>query len=412
MLLYPCMCGLQGGWSLAELQVDELMEVHVCFNPTVMPASQSWGTRPLSAAEDQQLQRAADLGGYLCSALPLVAHELRASAAQLSFLYGGMQQKRQIASPSDYLDPDLAIRYGCAAAAGGWWGGANPRALLTPGEHRRLLHVQVAPSGPPTAATSAQAWPFRRGLAPLIDVPSCPVAAGVVVDYEAALAQLVVQPMPANTASSPPAYPLAPDTGAGEPVTRWFKHAERAHEASTLESAMHAELAASWAAHHVLQEPDSVKPGAREEIIRTQVLSPCASNLDACQGFCPAVLLSLGCTKYNPKGPNLLCALVHTILTLASSGPFHNPQTRSHSQKSVAHLHHEPVLASITRPPDKSTGSVPQTRRLQSRASAPLLSPTSSSTSTWCQLTGWGHMGPSSGEQGGPAAVFPAMHMQ
>lgn len=181
---------------------------------------QCWVNRPLSEDEDEQLQSVMGLAGHLAPALPLLAYELKASSEQLFFLHGLSEP-----GPIPALDKLAGSRYLQQAAgdeAGGW--GPNPRQLLTPAEHARVLRAWPK--------TPTQAACMRQRLCSQVDVAPCPVAADVVGQHETTLAGLVADSLGSEDT---PAYPL-----------------RVSEDATPLAQDMHKELAGSWKEYHQL----------------------------------------------------------------------------------------------------------------------------------------------------------------
>ncbi|KAG2494611.1 hypothetical protein HYH03_007376 [Edaphochlamys debaryana] len=110
---------------------------------------QSWGTRPLTAEELQQLSSVGRLGGHLARGLRPLAAELAAAASQLGHLYS---QPGAPVCPADGVtlrDACIAYRHDVARALRGW-AGLNPRHRLTASEELRVLgaamHQELAES--------------------------------------------------------------------------------------------------------------------------------------------------------------------------------------------------------------------------------------------------------------------------
>ncbi|PNH12759.1 hypothetical protein TSOC_000243 [Tetrabaena socialis] len=214
---------------------------------------QCWGNRPLTGEELAQLRSIGALGGHLAAGLRVLAHELEASACQLSHLHAPTTSAA--ATPTTVeLDPDAAIAYEqetrSGHTSGGW--GPNPRLQLTRVEEERTFGLSRGVSPLPAGLRRALYSPVELRWA-----DPFPVAASFVAEAEERLSGLVV--LVQSTAAPP--YPLGgQQPGAG----------------SGLERAMHAELAASWEAHHLhpSAEQHGVAPGAEECILSLQVRSP------------------------------------------------------------------------------------------------------------------------------------------
>ncbi|PNH12760.1 hypothetical protein TSOC_000242, partial [Tetrabaena socialis] len=210
---------------------------------------QCWGNRPLTGEELAQLRSVGPLGGHLAAGLRVLAHELEASACQLSHLHAPTTSAA-VTPPTVELDPDAAIAYEHEArsgrTSGGW--GPNPRLQLTRAEEERTLGLSRGASPLPTG--------LRRALySPIELADPFPVAASFVAEAEERLSGLVVL---AQSTAAPP-YPLgSQQPGAG----------------GDLERAMHAELAASWEAHHLhpSAEQHGVVAVAEECILSLQAI--------------------------------------------------------------------------------------------------------------------------------------------
>ncbi|KIZ06296.1 hypothetical protein MNEG_1660 [Monoraphidium neglectum] len=239
----------------------------------------SWRDTALSQEELLHLRSAAAFAGHLLPALPLACHELEASAAQLSFLGAavhahpagaGEAAEQQHALAPKQPHTDAATQYLIELSAGGWWGGANPRALLTPGEAARLLGARAAPQAPPS-----ELWPLRLGQARVVDVPECPVPLDAVEAYEQALLGLVLVPAGGSAAAaSGKPYPLT-DPGSAAPDRPQWPFGGRQQPppagrgggaARPLEAEMRSELRASWDEHRGLVVPEEVSAGCRERV--------------------------------------------------------------------------------------------------------------------------------------------------
>ncbi|KAG2441635.1 hypothetical protein HXX76_003254 [Chlamydomonas incerta] len=250
---------------------------------------QCWSTRPLDAAEAEQLAAVGRLGGHLAPGLHLLAHDLAASAAQLAHLHTAAP-----AADSAILDTldSRAAPWLCDARIAaydaplwiarvelppGW--GVNPRLLLSPAEEVRALgnRLSCAPAAP---------WRRQRQWQPIPELqaaPAMPVA--YVRDAEAELRGLLLAPP--GGAGTPALGPRSEHSGEpGErPVKRqrqlraagpaeFVTHTSYPLKAASraplrpLEAEMHAELRKSWEAHH--SQPDAaaygVKPGCLERV--------------------------------------------------------------------------------------------------------------------------------------------------
>ena len=193
---------------------------------------QCWTNKPLQEEEHKQLHNAASLGGYLAAALPLVAHDVQASATQLSFLHSPGLIAEDMATPG--LGEDLATAY-MAERKGG-----NMRLLLLDGE---AAHAQLGSLLPQPCPLPA--WQ-RLGHYPAVDVPECPVSSEAVQHLEAAILQLAK---------------LTTQRSQGRPKRRQYLPAYplvvRA-DATPLEKDMHRELQESWEAHYQSSTPCNV----------------------------------------------------------------------------------------------------------------------------------------------------------
>lgn len=203
------------------------------------PWLQSWVNRPVTADEAKQLHSIGGLGGHLAAALPLLAQELEDSSLQLSVLHPDHASMLSGPRSADAITRYIQETGDCA---GGW--PASFRLLLTPGEEQRLM-------GTWRAARSMPAWRRRRHCQ-LVEVPECPVASSAVEGHEAALAGLVVTPLPRSAAL--PAYPLAPGQAA-----------------LPLEQEMHQELKTSWDCYHSIDPATEVAPHTLESIVELKV---------------------------------------------------------------------------------------------------------------------------------------------
>eukprot|EP00887_Chlorella_sp_A99_P004660 scaffold4.g4660.t1 len=288
----------------------------------------SWGMRPLAPEELAQLASAARLGGHMAAGLPLLVHELQASAAQLNALHFPDGAPPHAALPA--CDPDWRQAYVLEQKAAAQRDGRlNARLALTTGEEERTLaHL----SGPPPTLPP---WKRLEQYAP-VEVPTCPVAADVVAATESALLQLVVggasggmaggsagatksggdgaAPIKAEAgaedgatgrphgtaAGSVPPYPLRAFVGAG------------GGRATQLEEAMHAELEDSFREHHSMAQSSGVVPGARERILQAQ--AEVQAHHEAAEAYLREHLASI------PAGVGLRGAM-HRLLQSAATVP-------------------------------------------------------------------------------------------
>jgi hypothetical protein len=216
-----------------------------------------WANRPLRAEDLAPMRSAARLGGHLAPALPLLVHDLEASAGELQALHDavGVSAPAAAAAGPPSLDPDAAAsyqqllrqqkpcvregcreggRWGCFRGGGGGEWLANPRGLLTVGEELRVLGTTTARGVAAGEVEELPAWRRLGQYRPIEIREAFPVAEGYVAEVETGLARLVVTPRQARRQEGGiPPYPLA---AAAAPTP--------------LEAEMHAELADSWAAHH------------------------------------------------------------------------------------------------------------------------------------------------------------------
>jgi hypothetical protein len=249
------------------------------FGLSVLTIQQSWRATAMSQEELLHLRTAAAFASHLLPALPLACHELEASAAQLSFLGGalhaqpagaGAAAEQQHALPPKQPHTDAATQYLIELSAGGWWGGANPRALLTPGEAARVLGARASPQAPPS-----ELRPLRLGQARAVDVPECPVPLDAVEAYEQALLGLVLAPAGSSAAAAArKPYPLTDPGLAALNRPQWpFGGRQQPPPAGRgggaarpLEAEMRSELRASWDEHCGLVAPEAVAAGCRERV--------------------------------------------------------------------------------------------------------------------------------------------------
>jgi hypothetical protein len=172
---------------------------------------QSWVNRPLDEDETAQLQSVALHAGHLAPALHLIVHDLQLSASQLGFM-----QNHDMVMPNVnpvYLTAYRQDRVGRAAT--------NRHLALTSGEEQHVLgQLPVLPA--------IAKWKKPGNFRP-ITVPPCSIN----VDIAGLEQQLTHLVMYGPTPSGVPRYPLSPS---GTP----------------LERDMHADLEASWIAHHTL----------------------------------------------------------------------------------------------------------------------------------------------------------------
>ena len=220
---------------------------------------QSWVNRPLTPAEEEQLSSAARLGGYLCAALPLVVHELRASAHQLHHLYPHLLPTTEGGGPAPLpVAPALSANAADAyehewrqLTRSGWGTSAARLWGLSPAEEQRVLG-RVVPS------RASQPGFRRRGHFTAVQVPDCPVPPGAVAQWEELLAACVQQgssradPRATRRATQlhdPSTKGLAaPKGGAGS--THPPYPLGSGHTTTTLDQQMHSELERSWVVHH------------------------------------------------------------------------------------------------------------------------------------------------------------------
>ena len=180
---------------------------------------QCWGNSPLTPDELLQLQSIPHLGGHLLPALKLLAHELLASASQLSHLHEIYD------SEVPPLGTDSQIHYfQRASPIHGWCGNSN--VLLAEDEESRALNGLRRPKGdaPPS-------W-FRNGDHQVIEIGKCPVDVTFVTDFEQEVASVVSQAALRQGAILP--FPLVTSSSA-----------------LPLEVSMMRELNESWVAHHI-----------------------------------------------------------------------------------------------------------------------------------------------------------------
>ncbi|KAG2496793.1 hypothetical protein HYH03_005201 [Edaphochlamys debaryana] len=227
-----------------------------------------WGTRPLTAQEEQQLRSVGRLGGHLAPGLRPLAAELEASASQLSHLFpcqpgdghsGGSGDGSGYHDPVSRRDADTVYEQAASRTCQGWRL-LSARDRLTASEERRVLGVSRSSPAVPE-------W-RRRGLFTPVPAPEgFPVAVNYVADKEAQLASLVQQPQGGAGAGAAqqacPAYPLA-----------------------SLQE-MKAEVSANCAAaeafllRHVSAVPDDVGyPGAAFRLLLLSGAAPSAGPLD------------------------------------------------------------------------------------------------------------------------------------
>ncbi|KAG2492053.1 hypothetical protein HYH03_009551 [Edaphochlamys debaryana] len=199
---------------------------------------QSWGTRPLTEEEVQQLSSAGRLGGHLASGLRPLAAELAAAASQLSDLYSEPGAPAGLNDGATPQDACIAYEQDVARAHKGW-AGLNPRHRLSASEERRVLGL--SPELPPEPE-----WQRRRLYKPSSVPERLPVPDGYVTEKEKQLASLVKRPSegPCSAEGACPAYPLAPSGGAHR---------------TPLAAAMHQELAESWRQHHKLTAAEHMR---------------------------------------------------------------------------------------------------------------------------------------------------------
>jgi hypothetical protein len=196
--------------------------------------------RPLTADEEAQLQKVADLGGHLAPALPLLVYGAQLSAAQLGFLHEAESITPQASSCSSKqvtIEPDCLTAYHQQHAR---IPGALQRLALSAGEEQHVLGTLLTLAPVPD-------WK-RRGHYVPIDIPACPVQVDISA-YEQQLNQLVsYRPGPSNA----PAYPLAVS-------------------GTALEQDMHAMLKGSWEVFHTQPEPQAISPDAVAIILLMKV---------------------------------------------------------------------------------------------------------------------------------------------
>lgn len=293
---------------------------------------QCWGNRPLSAMDLEQLDSVSRLGGHLAPALHLLAHELRLSVWEVQELYPkqGDSRRRPCYDPGAATLYEHELKGGdsrtaSAAEAGlAWWQRpqpANPRQLLTPGEQERVLGSRTGSNcGDKNLAVLDVAEPLP---VPEYYVPSAEQQLAHLVAAAGAASQPQAQPYPLRAPPPPPAPAPAPapphpqparsgrmrtrktataaaaGVGNGRAVPRTQPGAAgigagasvprgdgggggrgRAAAAAAyryggdggnpLEAEMHADLKASWDAHHAMATL-RVKPGAMAHVQQLQV---------------------------------------------------------------------------------------------------------------------------------------------
>eukprot|EP00198_Chlamydomonas_reinhardtii_P008814 XP_001698151.1 predicted protein [Chlamydomonas reinhardtii] len=256
---------------------------------------QCWSTRPLEAAEAEQLAAVGRLGGHLAPGLHLLAHDLAASAAQLAHLHaasaadnlpvssvapaastagavGGSAAPGTGSGNTSGLDahdrtvmPRLCADHAHAYAAHwhaaeddlppGW--GVNPRMLLTPIEEERTLGRHLPCKGPP-------AWRRQRLFQPISVLGVAPAMPFTFVkELEAQLLGLMTVPKAKRKKSGGHPYPLAASHTPLRP----------------LEADMHAELQESWEAHR--SQPDLAAYGVKPECLERATATAHRRNLEA-----------------------------------------------------------------------------------------------------------------------------------
>jgi hypothetical protein len=159
--------------------------VRQCWS--VQPPGSPAATFLLAKADLAQLRDAAELGGHMAAGLRLLVHDVLASSAQLHSLHFPDCTREQASLPE--LPPDWQTAY-LQERSRNW------RLVLTDGEERRTLGCLRQPPEPAL-------WQ-RLGLCQPVELPPCPLEAGVVASAETALQALLV---PAKVAPTQTQHP-------------------------------------------------------------------------------------------------------------------------------------------------------------------------------------------------------------
>jgi hypothetical protein len=151
--------------------------------------------RPLSDEEARRCDGVAALS-RATPAIHLLAHHLRATAAQLAFLHPAAADAAPEAAP----DAAAADRLADSVTAYLLYvqrGGCNARRLLTPSEELRVIGLRAGPQPPPARR-------LQRTPASVVALAPLPVHASFVPEAEARLAALVVHTPPPSSSEQQP----------------------------------------------------------------------------------------------------------------------------------------------------------------------------------------------------------------